>query len=121
LSLTFFQGIDFRNLQIVIQYGVTRDLCSLIQRGGRCGRDPSKEALFLIMYEHWVMSMPIPDEIADDPDATDPDRPLMAWPKQREPTKKERTGLATYQLIQRGQCIRSEFSDYANDLTFDGE
>ena len=47
------QGLDIPDIEIVVQYGISRDVPATLQRGSRGGRG-SKEALFLIMYEPWV-------------------------------------------------------------------
>ena len=45
------QGLDIADINTVVQYGITRDVPTTLQRGGRGGRTPSAEAIFLIMYE----------------------------------------------------------------------
>jgi superfamily II DNA helicase RecQ len=97
----------------VIQYGVTQDLCSLIQRAGRVGRDFTQDALFLIMWEPWVHDITIPDSQNGD---SDPDRPSAPLSKEKDPTKPERTGLAMIQLIQdSARCIRKRLWQYLGD------
>jgi hypothetical protein len=118
LSHSSFQGIHVSFLLIVIQYGVVKDMCSMMQRAGRVGRDFSKVALFLLMYEPWLATIPIPPTFDRSiSNQIDPDRPLNPLPRDREPTKQERTGARMYVLIQAKLCIRAEFGLYGDDET----
>ncbi|KAH8993095.1 P-loop containing nucleoside triphosphate hydrolase protein [Lactarius deliciosus] len=64
-------GLDIGDIEIVIQYGITRDVPTALQQGGRGGRSSTGEAIFLIMYEPWMKTIDLEAtivEIASDPD-----------------------------------------------------
>jgi hypothetical protein len=93
-------------------------MCSMMQRAGRVGRDFSKVALFLLLYEPWLATTPIPPMFdCSINEQMDPDRPLNPLPRDREPTKQERTGARMYLMIQEQLCIRAEFGLYGDDKT----
>jgi superfamily II DNA helicase RecQ len=112
------QGIDFRFLFFVIQFGVCATLAELYQRGGRGGRDDAIIALFLIMYEGWVEDLDVmdvpPEELEDDPD-----RPFLTGSK-KNMTKRERVGIAFINCIQSIECLRCIFAGYLSDKTPEG-
>ncbi|KAF8811263.1 P-loop containing nucleoside triphosphate hydrolase protein [Phlegmacium glaucopus] len=99
-------GLDIPDIEIVIQYGISRDVPTTSQRGGRGGRG-SKDALFLIMYEPWVDQIDL-SEINFSADL-DPDHP-NAW-----------LGLAMIKIIQLDEvCLRLLFAVYLKDQSFEG-
>ncbi|KAH9011631.1 II DNA helicase [Lactarius pseudohatsudake] len=110
-------GLDIPDIEVVVQYGITREVPTALQRGGRGGRRPTGAAIFLLMYEPWVKSI---DPAAVEVDtASDPDHPNV--PKLTvHSTKQARTGIAMIKIIQREQeCLRQLFADYLNDTSLD--
>lgn len=102
IIINLSQGLDVRGIYAVIQYGLTRDMPSLLQRGGRCGRDSNLDAaVFLTLYEPWVL-----DIVATRPDShphgSDPDAPVSTISK--DSSKRERTGMAVIQHFQSTDC-----------------
>jgi superfamily II DNA/RNA helicase len=114
------QGVDFRKLTRVIQYGICADQCDNIQRGGRTGRDLNDWGLFLMMFEDWVDEVDISEVPAEELDE-DPDRPFELTYK-KYPTKLERTGIHSIQTLQSSNknCLRKIFAEYLNDSTSTG-
>ncbi|EPS96960.1 hypothetical protein FOMPIDRAFT_1094615, partial [Fomitopsis schrenkii] len=45
------QGIDVRNIRVVVQWRLTCDLNTLWQRFGRAARDPSLDAIAILFVE----------------------------------------------------------------------
>ncbi|KAF9555907.1 hypothetical protein CPC08DRAFT_642227 [Agrocybe pediades] len=108
-------GLDISDIEVVIQYGITRDVPTTLQRGGRGGRTASVKAIFLIMYEPWVMNI----ELTDDPVqyTSDPDYP-NGGELGKHSTKNARTGTAMVKLIQSTEtCIRKFWAEYLNDTS----
>jgi ERCC4-related helicase len=112
------QGLDIGDIEIVIQYGVTRDVPMALQRGGRGGRSSIGEAIFLIMYEPWVKTINL--EAVTVETVSDPNHPNI--PKLTiHSTKQARTGVTMIKIIQRTEeCLRRLFATYLNDQTPDG-
>ncbi|KAH9014989.1 II DNA helicase [Lactarius pseudohatsudake] len=106
-------GLDIGDIEIVIQYGITRDVPTALQRGGRGGRSSTGEAIFLIMYEPWVKTIDLKAVIVET--ASDPDHPNV--PKlTKHSTKQARTGVAMIKVIQQNEeCLRRLFATYLND------
>jgi hypothetical protein len=113
-----WKGLDILDIEVVVQYGITRDVPTALQRGGRGGRNPTGKAIFLIMYEPWVKSIDLAAVEGDT--ASDPDHPNV--PKlTAQSTKQARTGVAMIKIIQLEQeCLRQLFASYLNDTAFDG-
>ncbi|KAH9070706.1 hypothetical protein EDB83DRAFT_2517848 [Lactarius deliciosus] len=105
--------MDIGDIEIVIQYGITRDVPTALQRGGRGGRSSTGEAIFLIMYEPWVKTIDLKAIIVET--ASDPDHPNV--PKlTKHSTKQARTGVAMIKVIQQNEeCLRRLFATYLND------
>jgi ERCC4-related helicase len=112
------QGLDIGDIEIVIQYGITQDVPTALQRGGRGGRSSIGEAIFLIMYEPWVKTIDI--ETVRVETVSDPDHPNV--PKLTiHSTKQARTGVAMIKVVQKTEeCLRKLFATYLNDQTPDG-
>jgi hypothetical protein len=108
----YLQGVDNRDVKMVIMYGVCASLSELAQRLGRCVRDLITTGLFILMYEPWVLSEKIPIATIND----DPDTPIHPISKPN-PKKRERTSWAMFELVQLGVCIRSFLAEYLNDDT----
>ena len=111
------QGLDIGDIEVVIQYGITRDVPTALQRGGRGGRNSTGEALFLIMYEPWAKTIDL--SAVDFDTVSDPDHPNV--PKlTTHSTKQARTGVAMVKIIQQTECLRKLFATYLNDKAPDG-
>ncbi|KAJ8469602.1 hypothetical protein ONZ45_g16836 [Pleurotus djamor] len=105
-------GLDVRGIRAVIQYGVTRDLASALQRGGRGGRDPDAISIFLTLYEDWVPLMSIPKVFSD------PDQPVAKQLSRTSP-KRDRTAVSVIAHFQSSSCQRDGFAQYMDDKTGD--
>ncbi|KAF5335342.1 hypothetical protein D9611_011739 [Ephemerocybe angulata] len=90
-------GLDVAGIPLVIQYGIPRDISSLLQRGGRAGRSTTAIALYIMMYEPWVLQIDISGVSSDI--ASDPDRPILE-PLQKNSSKQERTSWEMYHIFQ---------------------
>jgi len=111
------QGLDIPDIEAVVQYGIGRDVPTTLQRGGRGGRNKSGQAIFLIMYEPWVMTI---DLSTIDFPITDPDHPNVEK-LTKFSTKQARTGIAMTRITQsRKECLRAMFADYLGDDSPDG-
>ena len=64
------------------------------------------------MYELWALTTDLSKLPVD---LSDPDQPLQAITKVSK--KPECTGMAMYQCIQSGSCIRAFFAGYLGDKT----
>lgn len=116
-SLThIIQGLVIPDIEVVIQYGISRDVPTTFQRGGRGGRG-SKDALFLIMYEPWVNEIDL-TEIDFHVDS-DPDHPITRELPLHS-TKQARLGLAMIKFIQFEVCLRLLFAVYLEDQSLEG-
>ncbi|KAH9160732.1 II DNA helicase [Lactarius sanguifluus] len=113
------RGLDIEDIEIVIQYGITRDVPTALQRGGRGGRSSTGEAIFLIMYEPWVKTIDLKAVRVEA--SSDPDHPNV--PKlTAHSTKQARTGVAMIKVIQQNEeCLRRLFATYLNDQAPDGK
>lgn len=106
------------DIDVVIQYGLARDVPTTLQRGGRGGRNSFKEALFLIMYESWAMTIDLDTAAIDF--TSDPDHPNVTKLSIHS-TKQQRTGGAILTIIQSVEvCLRSMFAEYLADISLDG-
>ncbi|KAJ2930420.1 hypothetical protein H1R20_g6675, partial [Candolleomyces eurysporus] len=110
-------GLDIPGIKYVVQYGVTQDIPLLLQRGGHAGRGTRDTAVFLIMYEGWVLKTDIHAVGGDI--ALDPDHPL-ADKLGVNASKEDRTGWAMLHVIQSASCLHSLFADYLNDKSIRG-
>jgi len=111
------QGLDIPDIEIIVQYGISRDVPTTLQRGGRSGRG-SKDALFLIMYESWVDEIDL-SEILFNHDL-DPDHPNVKELSQHS-NKRARLGLAMIKIIQLDEtCLRLLFAVYLSDQSLQG-
>jgi len=112
------QGLDIGGIEVVIQYGISRDVPTALQRGGRGGRGSAGKAIFLIMYEPWVKTIDL--EAVRVETASDPDHPNI--PELRiDSTKQARTGVAMIKITQQTEeCLRRLFATYLNDQAPNG-
>ena len=112
------QGLDIADINMVVQYGITRDVPTTLQRGGRGGQTPSADAIFLIMYEPWVLDI---DLSTIEENSSDPDFP-NAGKLTKYPTKSAWTAVAMIRVVQSKElCIRGFWADYLNDESATGE
>jgi superfamily II DNA/RNA helicase len=112
------QGLDIADIETVVQYGITQDVPTTLQRGGRGGRTPSTEALFLIMYEPWVLDI---DLLNLEENSSDPDFPY-AGKLTKYSTKPAQTGVAMVRVVESKElCIRGFWADYLKDDSSTGE
>lgn len=108
-------GLDIRDIYAVIQYGVTRDLITAVQRAGRAGRDSGSVAIFLTLYEPWVIDTDISNDTRT---LSDPDEPLAQISDSS--SKAERTGTSIYRHFQSKGCQRKDYATYMGDRTSEG-
>lgn len=103
---------------MVIQYGVARDVPTTLQRGGLAGRSGKPaQAIYLIMYEPWVINI---DLSTINFGVSDPDHPTVEK-LSKTSTKQERTGMAMVKIIQSPDCLRKLYADYLGDKTPNGK
>jgi len=111
------QGLDIPDIEAVIQYGIPRDVPTALRRGGRSGRSKTGQAIFLIMYEPWVMDV---DLSVVDFTVSDPDHPIV-MKLSKTSNKQERTGMAMIKIIQSKGCLRNAYAQYLEDTSPDGK
>ncbi|KAI9436004.1 hypothetical protein H4582DRAFT_2079138 [Lactarius indigo] len=106
-------GLNIEDIEIIIQYGITQDVPTALQRGGWGGRSSTGEAIFLIMYEPWVKTIDLKAVSVET--VSDPDHPNVSKLTTHS-TKQARTGIAMIKVIQQNeQCLRRLFATYLND------
>ena len=120
-----FQGLDFHCVEIVIQYGMCQDMCSQIQRAGRCARNPNINGLFLCMPEPWALM-----EICDPESQSyqeNPDLPLpLDTPDPRPTSKKksvpknQRVSQGSLAYVQTSDCRHQFQATYLGDKSLNG-
>ena len=110
--------LDIPDITVVVQYGITREVLTALQRGGRGGRSPTGEAIFMLMYEPWVKSIDLAAVEVDT--VSDPDHPTVLKLTAHS-TKQERSGIAMVKTIQfEHECLRQLYAAYLKDTTLDG-
>ncbi|KIJ06385.1 hypothetical protein PAXINDRAFT_48851, partial [Paxillus involutus ATCC 200175] len=109
-------GLDIQGVQIVIQYGVCKNMTEMVQRAGRAVRNPSMHGLYLEMVEPWALELQLEN---NDFNSGDPDRPNIGSVKKNS-SKQERTGCAAIQFLQSMSCLREFLATYLNDRTPSG-
>ena len=102
-----------------------QDLCSQIQRAGRCARDPNIHGLFLYMPEPWALThvcdlgsqsykdnpdLPLP------PDTQDP----VTKPKAKSIPKDQRISQGSLAYVQTSNCRRRFQAAYLGDESPNG-
>ncbi|KAF8991813.1 P-loop containing nucleoside triphosphate hydrolase protein, partial [Hymenopellis radicata] len=107
-------GLDVRAIFAVILFGLTREMVTALQRGGRVWRTLLGYGIVLIMYEAWAITA----DLSEHPlDGRDPDQPLKQ-PLTAKSKKPERTSIGMYHLVQDTEiCIRQFFATYLNDTS----
>lgn len=114
------QGLDIPDIEVVIQYGITRDVPSTLQRAGRGGRNATGLAVFLMMYEPWVLDIDLSASgVEESVSALDPDYP-HSGKLTKYSTKQQRTGRAMVSIVQSTTCIRKMFAEYLKDQSIEG-
>ncbi|KAF6749455.1 P-loop containing nucleoside triphosphate hydrolase protein [Ephemerocybe angulata] len=107
-------GVDFPNVEIVCNVGIPPTGVDAIQRGGRGGRQPGSQALFVIFHEPFANEIDLGEYKGRGIDLNDPDRP-----RNKLKTSSNRRDRAPYfmtQLIQSSECIRRQLNkNYLND------
>ncbi|KAL0063541.1 hypothetical protein AAF712_009546 [Marasmius tenuissimus] len=109
-------GIDYPDVDIVVNVDVPPDVPEGLQRAGRVVRASEKTGLFLILYEAWVVEIDLDEFTVDHMgvDPKDPDRPRKALSDKS--TRQERVPRSFTKLIQDGEkCLREFFAEYLND------
>ena len=102
-----------------------QDLCSQIQRAGRCARDPNVHGLFLYMPELWALTQPCDLEsqsYADNPDLPLPsdEDGLAQTFKAKSIPKNRRISQGSLAYIQTSGCRRLFKATYLGDETPNG-
>lgn len=103
-------------MEVVIQYGIVQKQTDGWQRAGRAGRTPGMWAIFLILYEPWVLDIDL-SEILET--LNDPDQPVGKITKFS--SKQARTGVESIRMIQLDICLRRLQAKYLDDKTPEGE
>ncbi|KAJ7577341.1 hypothetical protein C8J56DRAFT_1060994 [Mycena floridula] len=123
-------GIHVTKLAIAVQYGLTADIPTDLQRGSRASRDFDLPAIFLMMYEPWALTVDISSipEVLDNPDM--PNTPTLivkqnqkvasTATKQPRTSKKNRAAVSVLRLVLLSQghkkrCIHEFFTKYLDD------
>ena len=110
-----WKGLHIPDIEIIVQYGITREVPTALQQGGQGGHSPTGKAIFLLMYEPWVKLIDLAAIEVDT--ASDPDHPTIPKLTTRS-TKQGRTGIAMIKIIQLEQtCICQLFAAYLKDKT----
>jgi len=119
------QGLDFQRVEIVIQYGMCQDLCSQIQRAGRCTRDPNIHGLFLYMPEPWALTQRC--DLASQLYQDNPDLPLppetddsTSTSKAKSTPKDQRISQGSLAYVQSSHCRRQFHATYLGDESPNG-
>ncbi|KAF8149568.1 hypothetical protein B0H34DRAFT_827446, partial [Crassisporium funariophilum] len=110
-------GLDISDIDVVVQYGIPCKVPTTLQRGGRGGCNSLKDALFLIMYELWAITIKPNPSIDFD---SDPDHPNVTK-LDAHSSKQDRTGGAILDIVQSTKiCTRLLFTKYLRDTSIDG-
>ncbi|KAL0563514.1 hypothetical protein V5O48_018553 [Marasmius crinis-equi] len=108
-------GIDFPDVDIVINVNIPPTGADALQRGGRANRQLMKFGLFLILYERWVLEVDL-DEFEENRAAfgDDQDRPREKLTDKSD--VRERAASSMVRLLSDDQlCMRKFFRDYLGD------
>jgi hypothetical protein len=111
------KGVDFPDVDIVVNIGLPPTICDAVQRAGRVVRRDGKTGLFVIFYESWVKTIGLSGYKNEY--VPDPDRPRAVLTAHS--SRQDRASFSTVSIIQNDRCIRESFGSYLGDLTEDGE
>ncbi|KAL0057159.1 hypothetical protein AAF712_016207 [Marasmius tenuissimus] len=110
------QGIDYPDVDIVVNVDIPPDIPEALQRGGRVVRGSGKIGLFLILYEEWVLEVDLSEFFEEHKglDSSDPDRPRRALTDKS--TRYDRAPYSLVKLVQDDSlCLRKYFAEYLGD------
>ncbi|KAJ8092184.1 hypothetical protein PM082_024011 [Marasmius tenuissimus] len=108
-------GIDFPDVDIVVNANIPPTAADAGQRRGRALRQQSRCGLFLILYEEWGSDIAMDEfETTSSTFGNDPDRPRAALNDKSD--VKDRAAYSMVQLLNdKTLCIRKFFRDYLKD------
>ena len=99
-----------------------QDLCSQIQRAGRCARNPNVHGIFLYMPEPWALTQPC--NIDSQLYKENPDLPLLPDPtpvsKAKSVPKHQRISQGSLAYVQTPDCRRRFQAMYLGDESPNG-
>ncbi|KAJ3818099.1 P-loop containing nucleoside triphosphate hydrolase protein, partial [Lentinula raphanica] len=113
-------GVDFPDIDMVVNIGLPPSKKDAIQRAGRVVRREGRQGLFLILYEAWVLEINLSE--FDNQWASDPDRPRKKLSENSN--RRERAPFSMVHMIQLKECQRQSYASYLEDqyeLGFAGE
>ncbi|KAH0831172.1 hypothetical protein J3R83DRAFT_13749 [Lanmaoa asiatica] len=105
-------GLDIQGVQIVVQYGICKNMAEMIQRAGHAVRDPNLTGLFLVMVETWAIELGLGN--SNDKAEANRDKPYAGLVKMNS-SKQDRTSIASLQFVQSKTCLREFFAGYLGD------
>ncbi|KAK1223963.1 hypothetical protein PQX77_013151 [Marasmius sp. AFHP31] len=117
-DLVLKQGIDYPDVDIVVNVDIPPDVPEALQRGGRVVRSSGKIGLFLILYEEWVLDIDLSEFFEEHKglESSDPDRPRR--PLTDKSTRYDRAPYSMVNLIQDDPlCLRKFFAEYLGDIS----
>lgn len=102
------KGLDLRDLEYVVCFGVPEILLDLEQKLGRCGRDGKTPCLAIVIAEPWVYN---------DKSSTDS---TSALPPPKTRSKQLRTEPPVRLFVRTEDCKRSFLQQYNHDTSGTG-
>ncbi|KAK7442230.1 hypothetical protein VKT23_016200 [Stygiomarasmius scandens] len=105
-------GIDFPDVDIVVNIGLPPNTCDAIQRAGRVVHRDGKHGLFLILYEPWVFDINLSDY--SNVYLDDPDRPRKAL--STHSSRQDHAPFYLVMLVRGSGCLRIVFGNYLSDI-----
>ncbi|KAJ7603812.1 II DNA helicase [Roridomyces roridus] len=103
-------GIDVGDIDAVIDYGCPQNMCTALQRAGRCGRR-GQPSVYIVMPEPWAYTASL-DALGAE--GTDPDRPISGR-LLKDSKKPDRAGLAMILYVRSTLCLRDMIRRYLAD------
>ncbi|KAF9034284.1 P-loop containing nucleoside triphosphate hydrolase protein [Panaeolus papilionaceus] len=104
-------GVDFPNVKIVCSVGIPTTIIDALQRAGRAIRTSDDQALFVVFYDSWALS--IEESEFTYGDKSNPDRPRKEL--KSKPNQRDRVPLSGIKLINSKTCLRRFFAEYLDD------
>ncbi|KAJ3775657.1 P-loop containing nucleoside triphosphate hydrolase protein [Lentinula raphanica] len=104
-------GVDFPDIDIVVNVGLPPSKKDAIQRAGRVIRREGKQGLFLILYEPWVLEVDLSEY--DDQWVSDPDRPRKKL--NDNSNRRDRAPFSMVRMIKHKECQRHSYAEYLGD------